>query len=389
MRVQAAQALVRWLAAAPGAESDRVSIEPPVDMQRPSRLLELTQHHARLCWRLAEHATLRPADTEGYEVVPPTAEAAARRPALSRRHAARKSSPVETCVEVVACHTRVDVVWQDGRREADGAATSYAPAKHVDGYYEFWPQDYVITKSGEDGAPPKVGVIESVNHAQRLCVVTWRGENGAREVVPVYEISPHPDFAFKVGDIVLRLPTAHGPHAAPTAAPAAAAAAAEGGAEGRAEGGAEGGGASPDAAAADAGERPRGGDALGGGGGEGGDAEGGDGERDGGNDGGDDDGDDDADDDGGGGGGGGGGAHAALRSIGEVVAVGARLHVRWMDGSFGYVDPEEAYVVNTEEEDDPCAPLEPQPNQSPAGGEGGRARSLMEHPAARRESFQP
>ena len=55
-RVQAAQALVRWLAAAPswdadgsGGEMEGASIEPPSDMQRPSRLLELTQHHARLC----------------------------------------------------------------------------------------------------------------------------------------------------------------------------------------------------------------------------------------------------------------------------------------------------------------------------------------------------
>ncbi len=118
------------------------------------------------------------------------------------------------CLQVLACHTRVDVLWQDGTRDADGAATVYAPAKHVDGYYEFWPQDYVVGKS-PTGAPPQrdesppVGVIESVNHEQRICVITWRGaEAGAdgepparaakREVVPVYEIAPHPDFSFKV-----------------------------------------------------------------------------------------------------------------------------------------------------------------------------------------------
>ena len=49
VRVQAAQALVRWLAAAPAqGATDEVSIEPPAEMQRPSRLIELREHHARL-----------------------------------------------------------------------------------------------------------------------------------------------------------------------------------------------------------------------------------------------------------------------------------------------------------------------------------------------------
>ena len=68
VRVQAAQALVRWLAAAPvdgDSATSHASIEPPPDMQRPSRLIELKHHHARTCWRLGEHATVGAEDMEG------------------------------------------------------------------------------------------------------------------------------------------------------------------------------------------------------------------------------------------------------------------------------------------------------------------------------------
>ena len=47
----------------------------------------------------------------------------------------------------------------------------------------------------------------------------------------------------------------------------------------------------------------------------------------------------------------GGVPNGTLQAIGEVVAVGALLSVRWMDGSMSEIEPEEAYVVNTEEED--------------------------------------
>ena len=241
-RVQAAQALVRWLAAAPVDGHDRLehaSIQPPPDIQRPSHLLELQHHHARTCWRLGEHATIAPDEVErlllkaataagaeednqqnGSTGAAPVGAAAATGSGGGKKQRKEKKrvQAIESCVEVLACHTRVDVLWQDGTRDTDGEATVYAPAKHVDGYYEFWPQDLVVGKSptaapaDRRGEMPPVGVVESVNHEQRICVVTWRGaEAGAdgtpghaakREVVPVYELSPHPDFSFKVGDVV-------------------------------------------------------------------------------------------------------------------------------------------------------------------------------------------
>jgi ubiquitin-conjugating enzyme E2 O len=225
VKVQAAQAMVRWLAAAPvvGAET---SIEPPPDMQRPSRLLELMQHHARSCWRLAEHATLPPAKADELAAAAAGeggedgedgaedgedsedgedgegAEGAGDRPAEGGAAAggrpkhgrgSRRGNPsrsrraggkaVESTVEVMACHTRIDVVWQDGSRDDDEPATTYAPAKHVDGYYEFWPQDYVVHKADKDTAQGEapVGVVASVDHGERICVITWRDKETDKE----------------------------------------------------------------------------------------------------------------------------------------------------------------------------------------------------------------
>jgi len=326
-----------------------VSIEPPPEMQRPSRLVELHAHHARSCWRLGEHATLRPEDY-ARQRVEPVGDTPENDGMLGKKPRSRKkASPVESCVEVICCHTRVDVIWQDGTRDADSSATLFAPAKHVDGYYEFWPQDFVVGKSVGDLAPP-VGVVESVNHEQRLCAVTWRQER-RREVLPVYEIAPHPDFNFKVGDIVIRLPSgdltglaadasgdatrpgeasqALGSNASSRASPVASAVSKS-----------EISGAQPgayavrvtegDSAAFEA-------DGIG-------------------------DGDEDEAD--------GNGevteagrigemmasriAASGLAWIGEVMIVGPMLRVRWMDGTDSEAAPEELYVVNTDEEEEPA-----------------------------------
>ena len=80
----------------------------------------------------------------------------------------------------------------------DAAATLLAPAKHVDGYYEFWPQDFIVSTAAgaATGQSAPVGVVQSVNHDQRICVITWR-EDGKREVVPVYEIVSPPRTAMR------------------------------------------------------------------------------------------------------------------------------------------------------------------------------------------------
>jgi len=333
VKVQAAQALVRWLAATPVIGSaEAVSIDPPAEMQRPSRLHEMHEHHARACWRLGEHATLLPADFERLKKEQGHEEEEAPAEATTKKQRSRKKA-VDTCVEVIGCHTRVDVVWQDGRRDDDVLGIDHAPAKHVDGYYEFWPGDFIVGKSASGEAAPPVGVVESVDHDQRLCVVTWR-EGNKREVMPVYEIAPHPDFNFKVGDTVLRLfGSQEGDEEA--AAPA------DGAADG-ADAPAAAPAAAPPAAAAEAPKPSAGGflSSLFSGQPA---AAGGSGAKD------DGDGDDDDDD----APGGGGTVRLGDILVGEIVVVGPMLKVRWMDGAISEVPPEELYVVNTEEEEEP------------------------------------
>ena len=95
-----------------------------------------------------EHAALLPADYDALVAGRAETEGTA----AATRKKARKS-PVDVCVEVRACHTRVDVIWQDGTTTNDAPATTFSPAKHVDGYYEFWPQDFVVGKTAETGSP--------------------------------------------------------------------------------------------------------------------------------------------------------------------------------------------------------------------------------------------
>jgi hypothetical protein len=184
--------------------------------------------------------------------------------------------------------------------------------------------------------------VLSVNHEERIAVVSWRlsaeeaeraaqyadtAAGGAdarveerREVVPVYDIAPHPDFGFKVGDVVLRLPM--GDKDAPTpAGPEAAERTAAGAEQVRA---APSGGAAPVESSGGTGATRR----------QLADAEA-DGE----------DGAEEASDapaDGG---------LSALSWVGEVVDVGPTVCVRWMDGRQTRCAAESLYMVNTEEEE--------------------------------------
>ena len=127
--------------------------------------------------------------------------------------------------------------------------------------------------------------------------------------MPVYEIAPHPDFSFKVGDVLLKLPSKHVPSADDT----------DGSGHARVDGtcgvaiasdSLEGDAPMAPAVELDAKSVE-------------GEGEEGDSAR--------------------------AMAASSLKYIGEVVSVGPQLQVRWMDGTTGMLDPEEAYLVNTEE----------------------------------------
>lgn len=66
-------------------------------------------------------------------------------------------------------------------------------------------------------APTQVacyGVVQKSDHTQRTCKVRWmdkkesegdKKESEGDSQVSVYDIGPHPNYSFKMGDIVVRL----------------------------------------------------------------------------------------------------------------------------------------------------------------------------------------
>ncbi|XP_056606679.1 LOW QUALITY PROTEIN: (E3-independent) E2 ubiquitin-conjugating enzyme UBE2O [Triplophysa dalaica] len=117
-------------------------------------------------------------------------------------------------VEVVSTVTTADVLWKDGRLETGIRSNDLIPIQHLDNH-EFCPGDYVVDKRPQTVQDSGVcGVIQSGDHKARTCVVKWvklnaAGDdvevNGVEEDVSVYDISDHPDFHFRITDIVIRI----------------------------------------------------------------------------------------------------------------------------------------------------------------------------------------
>ena len=51
------------------------------------------------------------------------------------------------------------------------------------------------------------GIVQKSDNVQRTCLIKWVGrrEGDSEEEVSVYDIGDHPDFNFKLGDVVVRL----------------------------------------------------------------------------------------------------------------------------------------------------------------------------------------
>ena len=137
-------------------------------MQRPSRLLELTQHHALL--PAARQAP--PLALTTWSVYLPAWGRSRCSGEHQKQRKERQKQAIEGCVEVLACYTRVDVPWQDGTRDTDGPATAYAPANTL-----------MATTSSAPGLRGRQGGhkmsslrrLSPLNPPQRISVVTWRG----------------------------------------------------------------------------------------------------------------------------------------------------------------------------------------------------------------------
>ncbi|XP_072340007.1 (E3-independent) E2 ubiquitin-conjugating enzyme isoform X3 [Scyliorhinus torazame] len=117
-------------------------------------------------------------------------------------------------VEILKTSTSVDVMWQDGTVEKDIRSNDLLPVHHVDNN-EFCPGDFVLDKRAQ--GPQEVGVygvVQSVDHIGRTCSVKWfkpkaNGTEiemlGHEEDISVYDIADHPDFHFRITDIVIRI----------------------------------------------------------------------------------------------------------------------------------------------------------------------------------------
>ncbi|XP_057698723.1 (E3-independent) E2 ubiquitin-conjugating enzyme UBE2O isoform X1 [Corythoichthys intestinalis] len=117
-------------------------------------------------------------------------------------------------VQVILTKTTVDVMWKDGHLEKGIRSNDLVPIQHLDGH-EFYPGDFIVDKRPQALQDPGLyGVIQSGDHRGRTCVVKWIKLNatsddvevvGVEEDVSVYDIADHPDYHFRITDIVIRL----------------------------------------------------------------------------------------------------------------------------------------------------------------------------------------
>ncbi|XP_022093687.1 (E3-independent) E2 ubiquitin-conjugating enzyme-like [Acanthaster planci] len=115
------------------------------------------------------------------------------------------------CVEVTHTRTLVDVMWQDGTLQKGVVSTDLFPDHQLD-ELEFFPGDFV-TKNNED-LENVYGLVCKTDHKERTCLVQWIMRPNQQcnvptpvnsEEVSVYELTPHPDFTFNVGDVIVRI----------------------------------------------------------------------------------------------------------------------------------------------------------------------------------------
>ncbi|XP_072882597.1 (E3-independent) E2 ubiquitin-conjugating enzyme UBE2O [Hemitrygon akajei] len=140
---------------------------------------------------------------------------------LKKKHKKKKNKPSREfkpgdriAVEILKTSTSVDVMWQDGTVEKNIRSNDLLPVHHVDNN-EFCPGDFVLDKRAQGAQEIGVyGVVQSVDHFGRTCSVKWfkpkaNGNEievlGHEEDISVYDIADHPDFHFRITDIVIRI----------------------------------------------------------------------------------------------------------------------------------------------------------------------------------------
>ncbi len=139
----------------------------------------------------------------------------------------KKDKVAEKSALVVSTRTVLDVLWQDATRSNNVNTCSLIPVDHL-GDHDFWPEQYVLERGadgeGMENEVRRAGVVKSVDAKKHTAVVRWlkaiehpkeHQEFDKEETVSVYELLEHPDYAYCLGDVVIRLhvgqSNVHGP----------------------------------------------------------------------------------------------------------------------------------------------------------------------------------
>nr|XP_036674139.1 (E3-independent) E2 ubiquitin-conjugating enzyme UBE2O [Drosophila suzukii] len=120
----------------------------------------------------------------------------------------------EIVVETLVVYSSVTVVWQDGTVETGIPSTQLYPIHHLDNH-EFFPGDFVSKANENSTGATDYGVIQCVDHDERIAKVMWFNiyslvENPIPlckdiEELSVYDLKDHSDYQYRPGTMVIRV----------------------------------------------------------------------------------------------------------------------------------------------------------------------------------------
>ncbi|KQS52430.1 uncharacterized protein Dere_GG12418, isoform B [Drosophila erecta] len=131
-----------------------------------------------------------------------------------RRHESTPKDGDEIVVETLVVCSSVTVVWQDGTVETGIHSTQLYPIHHLDNH-EFFPGDFVTKANENSTGATDYGVIQCVDHDERIAKVMWFNiytnvENPIPlfkelEELSVYDLKDHSDYQYRPGTMVIRV----------------------------------------------------------------------------------------------------------------------------------------------------------------------------------------
>ncbi|XP_022209754.2 (E3-independent) E2 ubiquitin-conjugating enzyme isoform X2 [Drosophila obscura] len=116
-------------------------------------------------------------------------------------------------VETLVVRSTATVVWQDGTVEENIQSTHLYPIHHLDNH-EFFPGDFVSKANENNLSQTEYGVIQSVDHDERIAKVKWFNIYTKKDSVPtckeveelsVYDLKDHADYQYRPGTMVIRV----------------------------------------------------------------------------------------------------------------------------------------------------------------------------------------